>query len=154
MRFQLRPAADDDRAFLFALKQATMREYVIATWGDWSDGDQYEHFAPDLAHTEVVSVDGRDVAMIEARVEREGLYLANIQVTPDMQSRGLGGAIVELLAAAAHARDGPLVLRVLKVNPRARRFYERMGLQTTGELLHHWSMALPPPITGEGGHNH
>jgi ribosomal protein S18 acetylase RimI-like enzyme len=153
MRFQLRPAVDDDRAFLFALKQATMRQYVIATWGAWSDGDQYDHFAPDLAHTALVWVDGRAVAMVEARIEPEGLYLANVQVTPDMQSRGLGGAIVELLAASAHARGRALVLRVLKVNHRARQFYERSGLRVAGELEHHWSMALPPPITGGGDDN-
>ena len=38
-----------------------------------------------------------------------------------------------------------LVLRVLKVNPRALAFYERLGLRVTGEVRHHWSMALPPP---------
>ena len=62
-----------------------------------------------------------------------------------MQSHGIGGAIVEVLAAAAHARGRSLVLRVLKVNNRKRQFYERAGLQVTGESPHHWTMALPNP---------
>ena len=74
------------------------------------------------------------------------LYLANIQVLPEWQGRGLGSRIVELVAAIAHARGRTLVLRVLKVNPRAQRFYERLGLQVTGDQQHHWSMALPPAV--------
>ena len=74
----------------------------------------------------------------------EALYLANIQVMPEWQGRGLGSRLVELVAATAHARGRTLVLRVLKVNPRAQRFYERLGFGVTGELQHHWSMAAPP----------
>ena len=37
------------------------------------------------------------------------------------------------------------MLRVLKVNERARQFYERLGLQVSGELPRHWAMELPPP---------
>ena len=36
------------------------------------------------------------------------------------------------------------MLRVLKVNERAHRFYERMGLTVTGELPHHFAMQRLP----------
>jgi len=143
--FALRPATAADRPFLFALKQATMRDYVVAAIGQWDDAVERRHFSPDLSRIAVVSVDGRDVAMVEARVELDRLYLANLQVSPGLQSRGIGGAIVEVLAAAAHARGRPLGLRVLKVNDRARSFYERLGLQITGEFPRHWAMELPAP---------
>jgi ribosomal protein S18 acetylase RimI-like enzyme len=146
--FAVRPAGEGDRAFLAALKHATMRDYVVAAFGAWDERDQHANFGPDLARIAVVAVDGRDVAMLEARVTDDGLYLANIQVTPAMQSRGLGGRLVELLASTAHARGRPLVLRVLKVNHRAQQFYERMGLTVTGELQHHWSMKLDVPAVG------
>jgi 2-phosphosulfolactate phosphatase len=143
--FALRPATAADRPFLFVLKQATMRDYVVAAIGRWDEAVERRHFSPDLSRIAVVSVGGRDVAMVEARVELDRLYLANIQVRPDLQSHGIGGAIVEVLAAAAHARGRPLVLRVLKVNDRARRFYERLGMQVSGELPRHWAMELPAP---------
>jgi ribosomal protein S18 acetylase RimI-like enzyme len=142
--FGLRPATGRDRAFLFALKRATMRDYIVAAFGPWDEAGDRRRFGPDLARISVVSVDGRDVAMVEARVDGDNLYLANIQVAPERQREGIGTRIIELFAAAAHARGRALVLRVLKVNPRALRFYERLGLQVTGELPHHWSMALPP----------
>jgi hypothetical protein len=34
---------------------------------------------------------------------------------------------------------------VLKTNPRALRFYERMGLRVNGESQFHWPMELAPP---------
>jgi 2-phosphosulfolactate phosphatase len=143
--FALRPATSTDRPFLFVLKQSTMRDYVVAAIGQWDEAVERRHFSPDLSRIAVVSVDGRDVGMVEARVELDRLYLANIQVSPGLQSHGIGGAIVEVLAAAAHARGRPLVLRVLKVNDRARRFYERLGMQVSGELARHWAMELLPP---------
>jgi 2-phosphosulfolactate phosphatase len=143
--FALRPATPPDRPFLFALKAATMREYVAEAFGQWDEADERRHFDPDLARIAVVSVDGRNAAMVETRVEHDRLYLANLQVSHGLQSRGIGRAIVGFVASAAHARGHPLVLRVLKVNPRARQFYERLGLQVTGELPRHWSMTLPLP---------
>ena len=145
LSFTVRPATAADRPFLFALKQATMGEYIVATFGPWDEATERRHFGPDLNRIAVISVEGRDVAMVEARSEGGDLYLANIQVIPEWQSRGLGTRIVELVAAVAHARGRALVLRVLKVNRRAQQFYERLGLQVTGELPHHRSMALPPP---------
>jgi 2-phosphosulfolactate phosphatase len=77
--FSLRPATGSDRPFLFALKQATMSDYVIAAFGRWDEATERRHFGPDLARIAIVSVGGRDVGMIEARVEADGLYLANVQ---------------------------------------------------------------------------
>jgi ribosomal protein S18 acetylase RimI-like enzyme len=145
--FGLRPATGRDRSFLFDLKRATMREYIVATFGPWDEAGDRRRYGPDLARIAVVSIDGRNVAMVEARVEGEDLYLANIQVRPERQGEGIGRRIVELFATAAHARGRALVLRVLKVNDRALQFYERLGLRVTGDLQHHWSMALPPPST-------
>lgn len=145
LEFGLRPATGRDRSFLFELKRATMRDYIVATFGPWDEADDRRRYGPDLARIAVVSIGGRNVAMVEARVEGDNLYLANIQVAPERQSEGIGTRIVELFAAAAHARGRVLVLRVLKVNSRALAFYERLGLTVTGDLQHHWSMALPPP---------
>jgi 2-phosphosulfolactate phosphatase len=148
--FAMRPAKATDRPFLYALKQATMRDYVVAAVGRWDEATERRHFGPDFTRMAIVSVDDRDVAMVEARVEDGQLYLANVQVSPGLQSRGLGRAIVGLLASAAHRRGRALTLRVLKVNPRARQFYERLGLQVTGERPRHWTMALPP-VSGSIG---
>jgi len=140
--FSWRPAVEGDRPFLFALKEAAMREYIAAAFGEWNERDQRTMFDPDLVRIAIVTVDGHDAGMVEARIDHGGLYLANIQIAPDHQSRGLGARIVDVLATAAHARGLPLVLQVLKVNPRARAFYEGLGLRVTGESQYHWPMTL------------
>jgi ribosomal protein S18 acetylase RimI-like enzyme len=121
-----------------------MRDYIADAFGGWNDREQRTLFDPDLVRTAIVSVDGRAAGMIEARRDRGGLYLANIQVEPEHQSTGLGERLIGMLAAAAHAHGMPLVLQVLKTNPRARSFYERIGLRVTGESPFHWPMELPP----------
>jgi len=120
-----------------------MRDYIVATWGAWDADDQGRELRSGAgAHRD------RCVAAAMSRWWKRGrarrVLPRQIQVAPEMQSRGLGGSIVELLAAAAHAQGRPLVLRVLKVNDRARRFYERLGLRATTELEFHWWMTWPP----------
>ena len=143
--FALRPATGADRPFLSELARATMRESVVAAFGAWDERSQRRYFSPDIAHIAVVVVDGNDVGMVEGRAENGWWQLANLRLAPRVQGRGLGTAIVRFVAAAAHRRDHALVLRVLKVNARAREFYERLGLRVSGELPWHWTMELSPP---------
>jgi 2-phosphosulfolactate phosphatase len=142
--FTWRPATEGDRSYLFELKRATMRDYIASAFGGWNERDQRTTFDPDLARTAILAVDGREAGMVEARLDRDGLYLANIEIGPEHQGRGLGARVMTVLATAAHARGLPLVLQVLKTNPRARGFYERFGLRVTGESSYHWPMELAP----------
>ncbi len=59
-------------------------------------------------------------------------FLANIEILPDYQGRGLGAAIIHGIIAEADAHHLPVRLQVLKINP-ARRLYERLGFVITGE---------------------
>ena len=62
---------------------------------------------------------------------------------PSTREWASAARLVGVLATAAHAQGLPLVLQVLKTNPRARRFYEALGLSVTGESSFHWPMELP-----------
>jgi ribosomal protein S18 acetylase RimI-like enzyme len=55
------------------------------------------------------------------------IYLAEIQVAPAWQGRGIGSSVVRSLMDRAAASERPLTLRVLHVNDRARKLYERLG---------------------------
>jgi ribosomal protein S18 acetylase RimI-like enzyme len=71
------------------------------------------------------------------------LYLGNLLIFPEHQSRGIGTTVVQGLLAAAHAEGKPVRLQVLKVNP-ARGLYARLGFVEVGENeTHHLMRALP-----------
>jgi len=141
--YALRPVTEDDYAWLWELKQRTMRAYVEQTWGTWDDGVQdiffRQGFFPEKLR--IIVVGGRDAGLLE--VDRPGheIFLLRIEIAPEFQNRGLGSAVLGDLAAEARAARLPLRLQVLKVNP-ARRLYSRLGLRAVGETATHVQMQL------------
>ncbi len=61
------------------------------------------------------------------------LYLAHLAVHPELQGRGVGGALIDYLAALRRDPSLPLTLDVSAANPRAQALYERLGFVVTRE---------------------
>jgi ribosomal protein S18 acetylase RimI-like enzyme len=138
--YRLRAATDRDAAFIYRLRVAGLREYVAQVWG-WDEPFQAarfrEHFDP--AHYQVVVVDGLDVGAVAVEWRAGEVFLADIEIQPQLRGRGLGTAIVGAVLAEAGRRELPAALQVLKVNP-ARRLYERLGFRVVGETPTHYLM--------------
>jgi GNAT superfamily N-acetyltransferase len=140
IRYHLRAATEDDRAFLYDLMVATMKEYVAQTWG-WDEEFQRRRFLASnpATRSQIIVVAGQEVGAVSI-VEREAeLFLASLLILPAHQRQGLGTAILQDLFRRAATLGVPVGLQVLKVNP-ARRLYERLGFTLVGETPTHWLM--------------
>lgn len=138
--FELRAANDGDYEFLWNLRRTVMRPYIEATWGwdeEWQANYFRDHFAP--AACQMIQVAGVDVGMLAVEALVESVFLANIEIIATEQGRGLGTAVIRSLIADAARRGLLVTLQVLKVNP-ARRLYERLGFEFTGETATHFLM--------------
>jgi ribosomal protein S18 acetylase RimI-like enzyme len=144
--FELRHASDGDREWLYALHCATMRDVVERTWG-WDEAWQRAHFDSRFAPAaiSVITVAGRDVGVLSLQARPAELYVAALEVAPEMQGRGLGTAVMRRVLADAASRGLPVTLQVLKANEGARRLYERLGFQVTGEVERHLRMRHAGP---------
>ncbi len=144
--WHLRPARPDDHDFLFKLNATTMREHVERVWG-WNDADQAaffkNRFAPD--RWQIIQADGEDVGVLIVEETSEEIYLAEVQIVPEWQGRGVGSSIVRSLMNDAAAAGKPLTLRVLHVNERARALYERLGFRPFKEIETHTYLRWEPP---------
>jgi ribosomal protein S18 acetylase RimI-like enzyme len=136
--WNLRPARLADRDFLYALNEATMREYVELVWG-WDDQAQASffdnRFQPD--RWQVIQVGGQDIGVFIVEEGDDEIFLAEIQILPDWQGRGIGSAIVRSLMDSAATAGKPVTLRVLHVNERARALYERLGFRPFKQIETH-----------------
>lgn len=134
VEFELRPGRESDREPLYALHCATMRDVIVRTWG-WDEAWQRDHFDGrfDPSHVSIVSVDGRDVGALWLDTRPGELYVAELQIAPEMQGRGLGSAVLNGVVATAVTRGACVTLQVLDLNVRARRLYERLGFYVTGD---------------------
>ena len=61
-------------------------------------------------------------------------YLQTICVAPGLRGKGIGGALMDFAEALVFAHHPNFFLTVSDFNVDARRFYERRGFRTIGEL--------------------
>ncbi|MEO7412390.1 MAG: GNAT family N-acetyltransferase [Opitutaceae bacterium] len=135
MEFTFRAALESDYAWLWSVKRQTMRTAVENMWGGWDDAAQEDFFRRSFvpANVRVIVVKGRDVGLLHVEQEPETLFLANLQILPEFQNRGLGSAVVRRVIDEAQAAGFDVRLQVLKSNRSARRLYERLGFAVTQE---------------------
>lgn len=148
MQFTLRPATGDDYPWLWELKRLTMREYVERTWGYWDDAAQEAFFLrsyrPDIV--QLILVDGRNAGLLHIEHESAELFLANIQIHPAFQNRGLGTAVLRTVMDTARALRLPIRLHVLQVNRAAQQLYDRLGFHVSSTTPTHVVMRWHPPL--------
>ncbi len=65
------------------------------------------------------------------------LKIHKLFILPEYQSRGIGEGAMMLIIKDADNSKLPVRLRVLKVNPKALAFYQRLGFKQIGETDTH-----------------
>ncbi len=143
----VRPAHPDDRDFLYALNEATMREQVERVWG-WEDAEQVAFFESRFQPEgwRIIQADGRDIGVLIVEEDDDGIYLAEIEILPEWQGRGIGSSVICSLMREAAACTKPLTLRVLHVNERARALYERLGFHEFKQIETHTYLRWQPSV--------
>jgi ribosomal protein S18 acetylase RimI-like enzyme len=154
VRVHIRPATDDDIAFLTEVAVSTVKdqgrwpaeedeaEYRIG-YAEWTR-EQFMGREP-CSSLSVLEVNGVRVGRL--RVVRPGnlIEIAGIQVMPTSQGQGIGTHVIRALIAEAGAAGLPLELGVETDNPRARALYDRLGLRPVARDGDETRMRLDPP---------
>jgi len=137
--FTTRPASAADEEFLRGLHKAAYHEIVVRQFGQWDDALQFSLFSKKWApeRFEVLELAGRPVGCISVEYHPDHVFLAEIQILPEYQGRGIGGELVRDTITHARRLGQPVRLQVLKDNDRARAFYERLGFQVYDTVGHH-----------------
>src|SRR5438067_4721946 len=111
-----------------------MRDAIERTWGIWDEPWQRAYFEArfDPKAISVITLDGADVGVLWVERRPAELYIAEIEVAPEFQGRGVGTAVLADVLARARAEALPVTLQVLQANAGAGRLYERLGFRVTG----------------------
>lgn len=127
--FQLRPAVDADREFIWSLRVATMKQLIAEAYG-WDESVQ-RGYADESLTGQIVLVEGRPVGVITLKDWADEIHLAWVALTPEVRRRGLGRALITWAQAHAAGQGKPLTLQVLPANP-ACALYQSLGFVETG----------------------
>ena len=145
MTVSLREANPADREFAYFVRRAAFREYVeqAQPWDEAEERRRHEERFGRLRYR-IVVCGGRDVGVMVLATSPGGLVLHQLFLLPESQSQGIGEACMRLVLQEADAQAMLIRLRVMKVNPRAKAFYQRLGFQTDGTEDSHYVMCRKP----------
>jgi GNAT superfamily N-acetyltransferase len=131
MPLELIPASDDDLRFARDLTRRAMLPYYHAFDLLWIE----EAFDEAWRWREqwLVAEDGVKLGFCSLSQDRQALFIRELHLLPEHRGRGVGGWVLETLAAWAIQRRLPCVrLMVFRTNP-ARQLYQRHGFVAQGE---------------------
>ena len=144
MNISLRPACDEDFAFVRDVYFATMRSIIESLFG-WDQVREEENFARFFRVDEarIITAEGRNVGWIQEQVDDTGINVGSLYVMQKMQRRGIGSQVLWTLLAHAADQSKAITLAVVKINP-ARHFYEKHGFRITREDKYKFYMRADP----------
>lgn len=142
MEYCLSDAAEDDVPWLDELRRRVYHELFVATWGRWDEARHRRHFAACVegGHISIISVDGERVGMIQSFDRTDALEVAEVQIDPAHQRRGIGTAVLRDVIRSAEAQGCSVRLRVGLQNQDAIRLYERLGFEEVKQTETHCFM--------------
>ena len=107
-------------------------------WG-WDEDEQRQLHEQRFGAQDfrVINVAGTDVGIMAVVVAPDCVKLNQLSLLPEHQGKGIGRECMLLIMEEACRLGLPVRLRVLKVNPRALAFYQRVGFLRTGETETH-----------------
>ena len=131
-------ACPEDSEFAYCVKKAAFREYVEKVWG-WDEDEQRRLHEQRFASQDfrVINIAGADVGIMAVVVEPNCLKVNQLFLLPEHQAKGVGRECMSRIIDEGRRLGLPVRLRVLKVNPRAAAFYQRLGFVCTGETATH-----------------
>ena len=137
--FVLRAAQERDVPFLLRLREIAMDPHHRAAGVYQTPPEMEERVRSHWEEAQVIEVDGRPTGLWKLWRREEAWWILQVQLMPEHQRRGIGGALIRGLQAEAREAGMPLKLMVLKANP-ALRLYERLGFVVVGDDDHGYEM--------------
>lgn len=141
----LRRAIAGDSDFAFKMRKAAFRVYVDKS-GGWDDRKERRRHERTFAIYDyrVIRIRSVDCGIVTLDRTDECLKLNQIFIAPTHQGQGIGERCMFILFEEARRFGVPIQLRVMKVNPRARALYTRLGFSVVDETETHTIMRWHP----------
>lgn len=142
--WQLRPAEERDREFLYQVKKQSNFGYISDLWG-WDEDFQRREFARDfqqIREFSVITVDGADAGFLQLQSGSDFLNVAEIHLLPPFQGQGIGSAV--LRDVQADAEGLPVLIGCFRANKRAYQLYQRLGFSPITENDTHFILIYNP----------
>lgn len=140
-KFTLRKAFPDDIELSFAIRKNAMYKYIADSKGWFEDKEMQDHIEDFSTDTmKIIEVDGKPVGVFESVVEDGYIHIHGFYLLEEFQNCKIGSRVMKEIICKADDEKKSILLQVLKVNHRAKAFYERIGFKVYNETEQHFQM--------------
>ena len=131
-QISFRLSTREDAALFYQVIDKTMRGLIVATWGKWDEERVIRESNEECTspNARVIQIAGHDAGVLLVEEEATHFQVQQVYLLPPFQRRGIGTEVLTRVVQRARAKEVPVRLRVLRVNP-ARLFYETLGFIVT-----------------------
>jgi len=139
--YTLRKATDDDIKLSFEIRKNAMYEYIVESKG-WDEEKEMQDHINDF-NTEVmqiIEVDNKPVGVIECVIENGNISIHGLYISKEFQNYKIGSQVMHNIFKSAKTGIRDILLQVLKVNAKAKAFYERLGFKVSSETEYYFQM--------------
>jgi len=140
----LRKAGPNDSEFAYCAKRAAFKEYMekVEAWDEDEQRQLHERRfgAQDFR---VINLAGTDVGIMGVVKTPDCVKVNQLFLLPEHQGKDIGRRCMLLIMEDARQLGLPVRLRVMKVNPRALAFFQRLGFTRIDETDTHDLMEWP-----------
>jgi ribosomal protein S18 acetylase RimI-like enzyme len=129
MNYTTRNANEDDKPWLDKLRREAYRDLFVATWGGWDEERHNRHFSScwDDGNIKIIEQNVIPVGMIQILDSGIEIEVAEIQIVPKYQGKGLATAIITDILARAEKDNKKVTLSTGIKNFEALKLYQRLG---------------------------
>lgn len=141
----IRLADETDHEWLFTLHELAHRALVEQAYGPWDASQQRDFFDALTAQYDayVVESAGQPIGSLYLGTRGEDTWVELVEITPGQQGQGLGTSVLNWVAEYSQREGRGTLLQVHRLNPSAKRLYERLGYEPAGETETHFLLRRP-----------
>lgn len=141
MNYTIRKATQGDIELSFEIRKNAMYKYISDSKG-WNEAkemtDHIKDFNTDIM--QIIEVDGKPVGVFESVDEDGYLNVHGLYILEEFQNCRIGSNVMNNIIDLAKTKGIPVLLQVLKINHKAKTFYERIGFKVQNETDQHFQM--------------
>lgn len=136
-----REANDDDFHLTFKIKTNSTKQLVEKIWG-WDEDIQLDYHKNqfDPNKIKIILDDKQEVGYISTFITGNIFFIENIVIDTIFQGRNIGTKVLLDTIKSAVEHKKIIELKVLKINVRAKKLYERLNFQTFEQTELHYKM--------------
>jgi N-acetylglutamate synthase-like GNAT family acetyltransferase len=134
----LRKASPNDSEFAYWVRRAAFKEYLEKVEG-WDEDEQKQLHEQRFGAQDfrVINMAGTDIGIMAVVKTPDCVKVNQLFLLPEHQGKDIGRRCMLLIMNEARQLGLPVRLRVMKVNPRALAFFQRLGFMRINETDTH-----------------